>query len=445
MTVVSPDRRVDISLPGTVALSDLIAQLLDLCTDHHDRGAPHDWTLRPVGGQALAMNSSLESARVRDGAVLELCPRAAGSMPTTVEDVRDATEDAVDQTVGAWSRRDITTVALLTLAVLAVVVLARPSLWIGLPGDGLPAAGGIAGAMLWAAVRVARQDLTFAAHCLLAVGLAWTGALALAATTSMALASVSLTAASRAGLCAAAVLAAATAVAFALPRLGAWLAAAVVGLFAALGWAAMALAGRSADQAIALGAVVGVLSLGVLPRVSLAAGGLAGLDYLVRTRGTVEPDVVVATFARSRSLLNGALIATAALTATGAVRLADAGSPLQVALAIAIAGCLLLRARAFSQFLHVLTLALAGMAALLGQLSSDLIDDSPRPTTFVVLLLMTLGSILVVRAGTSAHNDVVSARSRRLLDVTESLAIATLIPLLAGNLGVLDWILGVVN
>ncbi len=438
VTVVSPDRRVDLSLPGSVPISDLLGQLLDVCTDHADRSAPLAWTLRPVGGCALALTSTLESARVHDGTVLELCARSQSALPTTVEDVRDATEDAVDRTIGAWSRRDTTTVAALVLGVLSAVLLARPSVWTGLPGNGLPCAAGMAGVLLAAAVRIIRHDLVVAAHGLLAAGLAWTGALGFAAPVT--LASTELTPASRAGVCAAAVLAAAILVAWAEPQLAAWVAAAAVCVIASGGWTAMELAGRSADQAVALGTVVGVLSLGVLPRASLAAGGLAGLDYLVRTRGSVDQSAVTATFARSRSLLNGALVATAGLTATGAVRLGLAGSSAQLALAVMIGGCLLLRARAFTQTRHVLTLVATGACALLVQLTADLLAHQPRPTTLAAMLLVAASSALMVRGGLSAHNDVASARSRRLLDVTESLAIATLIPLLAANLGVLDWV-----
>ena len=80
VTVVSPDRRVDLSLPASVPLGDLMGQLLNICTDQHDRNTPLAWTLRPVGGAALALASTLESSRVLDGAVLELRPRSELSL-----------------------------------------------------------------------------------------------------------------------------------------------------------------------------------------------------------------------------------------------------------------------------------------------------------------------------------------------------------------------------
>lgn len=444
VTVVSPDRRVDLSLPGSVPVGDLMAQLLELCTDHHDRTAALAWTLRPVGGTGLAWASSLETARVRDGTVLELCPRSDGAVQGAIEDVRDATEDAVDQSVGTWTRHDTSSTAALTLAGIAAIILALPDLWAS-SGRALPTAAAAAVSLLWGSVRIARRGLILAAHALVAVGLAWAGAAALAATEAGMLDVDPLSPAIRAALSGAAVLGCAVAVAWAVPRLVAWPAAAGIGLGAGLGWTALDLAGRSVDDAVAIGTVLGVLLMGVLPRAALAAGGLAGLDYVVRTHGAIEPSAVVVAFARSRALLTGALVATAGLSAAGAIRLESVGSPMQVTQALAIAGCLILRARAFTQVLHVRTLVVTGTAALLVQLLSDLLDGTPRASTLAVLGLLMSWAAVLAREGSSTRNDVTGARGRRLLDVAESLVVATLIPLLAGNLGVLDWVRELVN
>lgn len=445
VTVVSPDRQVDLCLPGSVPVGDLMTQLLDLCTDHRDRTAALVWMLRPVGGTGLAWASSLDSARIRDGAILELFPRSSAPAQSIVEDVRDATEDAVDQTVGTWRPRDTTTMAVLILAVLAGIVLALPTLWTTSSGSGVPMPAAIAGALLWGCLAAARRELTVAAHVLLAIGLAWIGGFVLVATAPGALVADLLTPASRAALAGAAILGSAALVARAAPGLVAWSAASAVTFGAALGWAGTDLIGRSVDEAIAVGTVLGILTLGVLPRACLAAGGLAGLDYVVRTRGGVAPDAVVATFARSRALLTGALLAMAGLTAAGAIRLEMAGSSVQVAQAAAIACCLLLRSRAFTQFLHVLALVLTGVTAVLVQLTADLIGGQPRLSTVAALGLILIWAGVLARGGLSARNDVSGARSRRLLDVTEALAVATLIPLMAANLGVLQWVRELVN
>jgi len=440
VTVVSPDRRVDLSLPDSMPVGDLMTQLLDLCTDHHDRTGGLAWTLRPVGGTALAWASSLESARVLDGSVLELCPRTDAAARRTVEDVRDVTEDAVDQTLGVWRRKDTSTMAVLTLAALAAIGLTTPALWAEWSGSGVPIAAAMASGLLWGCVLVARREWMVAAHALLTVGLAWTGALILILTGPASLLPDTPSPAVRAALTCGAILCCVALVSWAVPALVAWASAAAVACTAAAGWAAIDLTGRALDDAIAAGTVVGVLSLGVLPRASLAAGGLAGLDYLVRTHGGVDLSTVAATFARSRSLLTGALLATAALTAAGAVRLELAGSSMQVAQAAVLTCCLLLRARAFTQFLHVQTLVLAGTAALLVQLISDLADGAPRASTIAALVLVLGSAAVLVRGGLSSLNAVSGARSRRLLDIIESLMVATLVPLMAGNLGLLDWV-----
>lgn len=440
ITVVSSDRRVDLSLPSSVALGDLMPQLVDLCTEHRDRTGALAWTLRPVTGPALGWASSLESAQVRDGAVLELCPRAARLTQPTVEDVRDAIEDAVDQTIGTWTRQNTTTMAGLVLAGLAALTLAIPAIWTTTWANGLPVAIACSGALLWAAFSLGGRGLPVGAHALLVVGLGWLGAVVVTTTAQPATAGATLTPAARAALCAGVVLCAALLMTRAVHGLACWSAVAAVAFCASLGWAAMDLTGLAADDAIAVGTVLGVLTLGILPRVSLAAGGLAGLDYLVRTRGSVAPAAVVATFARSRALLTGSLLGTACLVAVGTIALGVGGSSLQVAQVTAIAGCLLLRARAFTQFLHVATLVLAGSTALLVRLGLDLAGGHARLPTFAILVVVVVGSVSLICRGSAVPTDVASARGRRLLDIAESLAVATLVPLLAANLGVLDGI-----
>jgi len=445
ITVISPDRQLDLLLPGSVPVGDLMPQLLGLCTDHHDRAGALAWTLRPLGGIGLTPGSTLDTARIRDGAVLELSPRSASAARGCVEDVRDATEDAVDQSTRRWTGVDASTLAVVTLVCIAGLMLALPDLWVVSAGNGVPVSALAAGGSLSGCVYLARRGLDFAAHALVAVGLGWTAAAVLVATAPASAASTSFSHAQRGALAATAVLVAAVLLAYAEPRLAAWSAAAVIVFATAIVWIAMDLAGRSTDEAVALGTVVGVLSLGIAPRASLAAGGLAQLDYVVRSRGSVDPGAVVEVFARSRALLTGALLATAALTAAGSARLEFAGSPLQVALAVAVAVCLILRSRAFSQFLHVLTLVLCGIVALLVQLSADLLDTAPRPATVAVAVVVAVGSLALARGGLGRPTDVAAARSRRLLDIAESLMVATLIPLLAANLGVLEWIRGLVN
>ncbi len=450
VTVISPDRRVDLSLPGSVPLGELMAQLLDVCTDHHDRNVAFSWILRPVGGSALSWASTLDAARVLDGAVLELSPGSGSHGPVRLDDVRDAVEDVVDETVGTWSRRHGTTIAALMLAALATLLLARADLWASSSENAIALSLSASLALHFGGLAFAKQDLAIASHALVAVGLVWTGALALAVTASSApdagraepagLASSSLAPGPRAALCALTVVIAALALGRASPRLTAWPAAVTVALLAALAWAGLDIAGASLDDAVAVAGVLGVLSLGVLPRVSLAAGGLAQLDYRVRTEGSIEPTVVSATFARSRMLLTGCLSATAVLIAVASVQLGFADTPLQRYLGAAIACCLLLRARAFSQFQHVLTLVLAGTGALLTQLGGVLIWGHPDLLTHLGLLILLGGTAVVLRSGVSAPNDVGRARTRRMLDVAESLAVATLMPLLAADLGVLDWV-----
>lgn len=440
VTVMGPDRALDLALPGAVSIGELMPQLLELCTEHGDRTRATAWLLRPLGGRALGWAGSLESADVRDGAILELCPRSGPVAATTVEDVRDATEDLVDGTVRIWSRRDATTAALLVLALLAGAGLGLPAYWTAFAGNGVVVAAMTAVAAIGASVAVASRGLRVPAHALLATGLGWTAGLVMAATTT------SLAPSGRAALGGAAIVCAASVATWVVPSFAAWLAAVVILFATGIGWAAVTLMGLSIQDSVACGAVLGVLILGALPRVCVSAGGLAGLDYVVRTGGGgVEPDTVAATFQRSRALLTGALSATALLTAACSLSLGIAGSPIQLAQGVAVAACLLLRARAFSQFWHVLVLVLAGIAALLAPPLLAVLHGAPEPGMLAVLGGVVVASAIGVGGGLCTPSDVAVARGRRLLDAAESVAVSTLIPLLAANLGALDSVAELVN
>lgn len=439
VTVVSPDRRMDVTLPGSVPIGELLPQLLQLCTDHADRTRAVAWTLRPVGGNGLRWASTLESARVRDGAILELSPRSVPAS-SVVEDLRDAIEDAGAAAMRIWSRRDTVTAAALTLAAVAALVLGLPHTWTA-GGVGLAVAATIASAAIWGSNSLQRKGFWFAAHAFFVVGLAWTGAGVMIAAT----AATTLPAASRTGLAGATVACAAIGITCAIPRFAIWSASAMVAFGAGIGWAAIDLAGWPAQDAVAAGTVIGVLMLGVLPRACLGAGGLAGLDYVVRTRGCVERATVTRAFERSRALLGGALFSTAALTAVGSVYLGSEGSQMQLAQSITVAVSLMLRARAFTQVPHVMTLVLAGVGALLVLLISGLVEPAPDVITIVGLGMVVTVAAILAQSSLAPANDVAAARARRLLDMAESVAVAALVPMLASNLGVLDWVLRMVN
>src|SRR5688572_5012077 len=79
VTVATPKRRVDVALPETVPLGELLPHLLRHAGDGlADEGEQHGgWALRRSTGGLLDTKRSLAMQAVRDGEVLHLVPRRA--------------------------------------------------------------------------------------------------------------------------------------------------------------------------------------------------------------------------------------------------------------------------------------------------------------------------------------------------------------------------------
>jgi len=76
VTIASPQRRVDVVLPDTVALAELMPQLVQRAGEGlADTGQRHGgWLLHRADGTPLAPTASLADATVPDGTVLHLVP-----------------------------------------------------------------------------------------------------------------------------------------------------------------------------------------------------------------------------------------------------------------------------------------------------------------------------------------------------------------------------------
>ncbi|WP_163568287.1 EsaB/YukD family protein [Fodinicola feengrottensis] len=103
VTVVSDSRRVDVALPAALPVTDLLPQLLRLCSPPQP-GSQHpvSWALVRFNGTLLQPEASLFESGVIDGEVLELRGGASAGRPAYVEDVRDSVEDVVDGSGRLW-------------------------------------------------------------------------------------------------------------------------------------------------------------------------------------------------------------------------------------------------------------------------------------------------------------------------------------------------------
>lgn len=454
VTIVSRDRRMDLTLPDAVAIGELMPQLVQCCVAAVDRHSPVVWMLRPVGGAELRPTSTLRSAKVRDGTILELCQCAAAAPNSLVEDVRDVVEDAVDETMRIWGRRDSTTLSVLTVAALgaslAIMMVFWPDVWSGRTGIAIPLTAMVAAGAVWSAIGLQRRSFGVSAHALLLTGLVWTGVLVLVATVATATDGNRPSSGVLAAATGAVVGAVAAGVTRATPGFASWVAASAVVLGLGFSWAAAELADRSVRDWLAMAAVTGVLTVGILPRACLAAGGLPALDHLARTTGGAARPEVVAVHTRAQAYLTGALLTTAIATAFASAALSVRGSPMQVATAAAVSMCLVLRSRAFTRFTHVLTLVVSGVGSVVVASILNLLDSGAgeAPTSSTALLALGIvfgGSAVCAATGLLASSEVAAARGRRLLDGAESVAVTSLLPLLAACLGAFDWVAGLVD
>lgn len=438
VTVAGPERRVDLALPGGAPVGALLPQLVRLCGTEPDGLEPARWLLSRLDGAALAPERSLDSAGVADGDILMLSRDSARVRPAFVEDVRGAIEDHVDE--AAWRWAPSTTLGFgLLLAVLgpgALILLAGwPS---GGPFAQRPgqAAFALAAALLavagaWGAHA---RDLVPVAHVVLVTGCLWGGvAAASAGAASPSAAPLALAALGAVG-------------ALAVAALGWWLLPFGLPYVLACAVAAAACAVVSAATLVDPGGLQGiravsvllVLGVGVVPRMAMTLGGVAGLDYEVRASGRVPVDRFDERLKVSDELLLGGLVGIGVAATAAVTALTRTHAPRDLALGGVVALALLLRARLFDRTRHILPLRVAGVAAL-GTVAVTWANGEPGLQQWVPVAALAAAVGLAVVSGIPLP-DVPRARLRRLLNGVDVVTIVAMCVVSASALGLFDLI-----
>lgn len=437
VTVVTEERRVDLALPSALPLADVVAQVIRYCGASEAPQA--GLSLARVGGATLGLGQTLEEAGVLDGDVLELRPRSVSVEPASVEDVRDAVEDATESAGGAWTPTTTLTFWVVTTAV-ALGVLALWCLGVlgGLtsgwepPPAGAVAGGGIASALALAALAgwAARAAAPWSVRPVLVVALLWAyvGGTALGAWSGW---SPSLTAVAAFGLVAVVAGAARSATTLATP----YVAFAVVLLAVAGAFAVVDAFDVEAMQTLRVVVVLVLLAVGVAPRVSLSVGGLASADYRVRNAGAMSREAIAARYRESNGLLVGSLAAIALVTGVGGVVLTFSDARWDRWLALVVGLLALSRSRIFSRVTHMLPLRVAGLVVLGAQLVREVAElDATR---WLVVVVLCLGALAVAVASVQI-SGISRARVKRLLNLVELLLVIQAIVLACGAVGLFD-------
>jgi type VII secretion integral membrane protein EccD len=447
VTVVNGTRRVDLALPSALPLADVVPQVLRFCAPDEQPHQPAEFSLARVGGQVLSLSQSLAEAGVRDGDVVELRAFTAESRPALVEDVRDAIEDTVDAAGGVWTSRSTVTFSVVaTCTALGLVALPLGlDLWRRtMAGEAASdvAAGRAASelvaalvvlAVTWVATRWAAPWSVYVSGGTAAV-------LALLGTTH-------LVAAQEAGAAVAltAGLAAGTAVAglarLFTQRASVLLAAGAVALAATAAVAAGELLGADTSMTVRVVAVLAVLSIGVLPRVSLAVGGLSSADYRLRNAGRLTDDALQARFRESSGLLLGTLFGVSLVVGLVGfwLGLRDDEWSQDIwdrALSLSLAFALLLRSRVFSRTQAMLPLRVAGVFVLLGNVLQQAVLHEVLDTW--LLAAVALVGALLVAVSILSLSDITRPRVRRLLNAIEFVVVVDLVVVTMGAVAVYD-------
>lgn len=438
VTVVSPERTVDLALPSALPLSDVVPQVLRFCSPNTERDHPTAWTLARIGGTPIPLGQTLSDAGVLDGEVLELRGQRATVKPAMVEDVRDAIEDNTDESGGVWSSTTTVTYALLvaaaSFAVIGLLQYATPGMVTG--GDAVEITSGfvVAAAMIGATAWATQVSHSWVEQICLAVGMGWGYLVGSSLATTSDLAPewswiIGLS-------CAAAVAGGGRVLTPSAIGHVSWsafvLAAAIVA--GALGLiTAIDIPPRQDVRAVP---VVLLLIVGVLPRTSLSVGGVASADYRVRNAASVSSEQLRARYRESNGLLMGALIGVATVVVWAGWHLQASDLWWDRYLCASLGLVALLRSRVFSRTMHLVPLRVAGTIVLVLELLA-VSQDYEDLRTWIVLIFVGVAAALV-GVSSLGMSDVTRARVKRTLNIVEFLVVVEMIVMMCGAMGVFE-------
>ncbi|WP_326606064.1 type VII secretion integral membrane protein EccD [Streptomyces sp. NBC_01800] len=103
VTVVAPDSRIDVALPEDIAVADIYPEILRLTGQTQAAGHPTGYHLVRRDGTVLDGAGTLAAQQVLDGELLSLRPFAQSLPPAVFDDVSDAVASAVTRDRHLWS------------------------------------------------------------------------------------------------------------------------------------------------------------------------------------------------------------------------------------------------------------------------------------------------------------------------------------------------------
>jgi type VII secretion integral membrane protein EccD len=442
VTIVCARRRLDLALPTSVCCSELVPGLLRLMLPDEPTAAADPWVIVPISGDPLAGPETLSDAGVLAGDMLTLTQLPERQPVSTAVTSRDRIEDVMNSEERFWdpgASRSFTQWA--ALAAGSALLLPAAQLAAGPATAAMAATVAVIVAMT-AALSGRRCEKVCAAVGL-ALGCLWAAFAGVAAFQGWA-AAVPLTGAAAGvltllvGTGSALLLAGCAAVGHpaALAHLTSLL---VVGI-ACAGMVAAVNAGASVIDAGAVVALVAVLLLGGLPRVSMAVGGLTGS---APRRGVTDLDGRID---RGDRVLIGCLVGVSTVAVGAAIpgALSSASGPRLLTVGIGL--LLLLRSRAYTQKRHVIA-PRVGALLMFGVGWLGLYRDVAAPKSALIVGAAVAAAVVVIAFDVLGRTSsaVGLARRGRFLELSEQALVVVLIVLLAWVVVLADWVVAVIG
>lgn len=432
VTLLGAHRHADVLLPSSEPVGSLMPQILDLLGDAPGHRVAVK-TLVTVTGDVVPADATLGSAAIPDGATLQLLESSETPPPPVIYDVADAAVDQSEQVTGRWTPlagRIACAVFFAVFVVFAGFLLVGAFLTghrgIEMVFDA-PILYAIGLGVAAARQRIAGIALIIAGWILAVIGL-WQIHLHPDLLLQFRHEVWLMAAATAVGL-----------VALAFTMRGAKVACfqgagTIAGL--TIVWIAADLLTADAARTAAVGAVISLLVLGLVPRIALSASGLAGLDDKHSAGRTVgRRDAVTAVQAAHRGLALGVVVCAVSLAIAVWILSADSAHRVwSLPLAAVIALATGLRSRSFPLIVERGTLLAAMTIGFIGLALAGTGMNSAMSTLVAVAVLVVAVAVALIGAGTfPAH---VAARLRVGGNRFETVLILASVPLTVGMFGV---------
>ncbi|RYP87230.1 type VII secretion integral membrane protein EccD [Nocardioides guangzhouensis] len=437
VTVASGTRRVDLVLPGSVPVAELVPELarsvglLDAATVHGG------YRVITQDGRPLAGDAGLTMQGVRDGGLLTVAAGVDDAPPRVYDDVVEAMADAVERDLKPWEpaagRRTALTAAVLLLGLGAFALHLQRGSTVAAVASAIIAALLVVGAVVLSHAQREREA---------AICLAWTGAGYAAVAGRMLVPDGDLFGYPVAAAGVGAMLAGIVCVVGLRSGRALVIPAVVVGsICAAVG---LVMTRTTVDAAVVFTTVlVLVVVVGsVLPWLALGVTGTNVEQIYSHADITREPTAVDPGVVREDALVGHEILlavsatvgALLVLTAPLAVTLGLAGT----LIAVASSAVVMLRTRQYRTGSEVMVGLASGILGLVTTAGAVLVVHPDWRAT-VAVVLAAAGALLLT--GTFVPGSA-SVRRGRLADVAEVTALVALVPLLVLAVGLYDRVRG---